>query len=159
MGKWSKFKKKLDQLPVDSAYKALVDEAKKPFLKKSSNDLALALGRTKRNKAKLDERIKLMNIEIAALEELLVNYLEDREQTQFRTKSGILVSLRDDIYPQVIDQKAFFAWIKHNRYAYLLSVHHKRLEGLIKQRLEEGEKLPDGVKAFHKTTINYTGKK
>lgn len=158
MGKWSHLKKTLEQLPVDAAYQARVDELKKPFRGKGHTEIAMALGRTKRNKQKLDEKIKLMNVEIAALEQLLVDYFESTETTQFRTKSGVLISLKDDVYPMVKDQPIFLAWINSNNLSALLSVHHKRLESLVKSLLEEGQKIPDGIDAFFKTTISYRGK-
>jgi hypothetical protein len=158
MGKWTKLKKQLKELPVEAEYQTLVDQVKRPLLGKDHVALALQLGRTKRNKAKLEEKIRLMNIEIAAHEQLLVEYLENTDQTQFRTRSGVLISLKDDVYPQVKNQPVFFQWIKRNRYAYLLSVHHKRLESLVKQLLEEGKRLPEGVDVFMKTTISYRGK-
>lgn len=162
MGKWASFKNKLKALPLDVEYQEKVDHAKRGFKRKGIRDLTLAFGRTYRAKKSLEEKIKLMNVELAALDQLIMSWMEDNGQTQFRLRSGALISIKDDVYAHVQDQKKFFKWIKQSRSVYLLSVHPKKLESLVKDRLENGqgsiaEPVP-GVRAFLKSSISYRGK-
>ncbi len=158
MGKWSEYRKQFQLLPVDPEWQDKVTQLARGFRKLSHVELGRAFSRAKLAKQKLEDKLKLMNVELEALTQLLVRWFEDHEQEKFTLMSGITISLKDDVYPQVDNQAAFFSWIKATRSAYLLSVHHKKLEGLVKGKLEAGEKLPPGIKVFFKTSVARRGK-
>ena len=157
MGKWDKLCRRLKALPVDADYQEKVDEAKSPMKGMKSDELAKRIDRAARRKHQLEDQVGLVNIEIEAGNQLLLDRFEAEGVDQVRTRSGILFTRQQEPYPAVQDQEALFAWIKQTKSVSLLTVNFGKLKAAIKEMLEEGGVTPPGVKVFVKTTVRRTG--
>jgi hypothetical protein len=158
MGKWEKLCKLLAALPVDADWQRKVDEAKMPMRAMNSQELAKRIDRAARRKKQLEDQEKLANIEIEAGNQLLLDRMDAEGVEQVRTRSGILFTRHSEPYPTVEVKALLFKWIKQTRSVYLLSVHFKRLQSLVKECLEAGKAMPPGVRVFVKTTVRRTGR-
>lgn len=174
MGKYTKYRGQLPRFQNEKSYQLKVDDAKRKVLGLATGQkpgaraaeaanvakLARQFAQTKRAKKKLEDKITALNVDLEALSQLLVDRLETEETQKVELRGGIVISLKDDPYPQVVDRRKIFAWIKQRRMVDLLSVHHQTLKGLINDALAAGRK-PDvpGVEIFMKTSAKCTGLK
>ena len=59
-------------------------------------------------------------------------------------------------YPNIVDRLAMEKWIKRHKDArslFTMSVHAGKLKTFVRERLENGETIPDGVETFMKPKI------
>lgn len=158
MGKWTAFKKVLPAVPVDGAYQAKVDVVKAEFADKPLAELTKAYDEVNGHKAEAEKEIKEMNVQLEALEQLLVSRLEDLGLTSVRVDGGGSFLLTDEPYASVADRAKCREWFEEKDQRELLAPHPSTLKALIKSRLEAGED-PDvvgremGVKIFMKTGL------
>jgi len=116
---------------ISEEYRKLYDQ--KESLKKELSDLQL----------QLDARIQL-----------LVEHLETFGLNQIRTEDGgTTLFIKDDVYSSVLNRHEYLSWIRETGQEDLLTVHYSTMNASIKARLERGQPLPPGTKAFFKQTI------
>ncbi len=163
-GKWSKFKNKLKKFQPEKKWQEKVDEAKVAILGVADNPrdanvafLARQFATRRKKRAALEDKVHALNTELEALSQLLVDRLEDEEQQAVELRGGITVSLKDDIYPMMVDRQKLFAWIKATRQVELLTIHPSTFKAVVKATLEGGRPLPPGAEVFFKTTATCRG--
>lgn len=149
--------KKLAKFQQPREFQALVDVRKREHSAQTVASLARELVRHKRAKHRLEQRVKVENIQLEALSQLLVERLEGEEFQKVNLRSGVTVYLAEDVHPAVQDRPKLFAWIKQTRQVELLTVHHQTLRALTRELLAAGRALPPGVAAFLKTTARCRG--
>lgn len=154
MGKWSNLKEKFVKFVQEPTYQALIDKQKQVYLPKSRLERCQLLASAKKEKEKLEDLIKLRNIELEALSQLLVDDLEGEDESKVVNSAGTF-AIKDSPYPQVKDRAAYLAWIRQEGLEDLLSVNYKTTEGMVKGMIEKGEALPPGIEVFIKTSIMY----
>lgn len=106
-------------------------------------------------KEDLEEQLKRVQENLDTAEENLVQWMETAGLDQFRTVDGHGCTLRVSIHPSVKDKDALMTWVKKNKLTSMLSVHPSTLKSLCKERLEEGQGLPDGVESFNQTRVTF----
>jgi hypothetical protein len=152
VGKWSHLKNDLERAPVDRSWQEKVNEFKADIPRDRAS-LTAAYNAVRDLKEDVEDFLKSLNTEEAAIVQLLVDDLETDGLTQIRTGDGTSFSLKDDVYTSVEDRAAFMAWIKENGLEDILSVHYQTMNGMVKERFENAQPLPPGLKAFYKTGI------
>lgn len=129
-----------------------VDEEKAQYLGLTTSELARAFALIKASKEALEDRIKILNITLEALSQLLIENLEDAEIQKVTLDSGATVYINSEPYSSVEDKEKLMAWIKKNRLTNMLMVHFKTLGALNKERLVNGKAPLPGTKVYIKTS-------
>ena len=161
--KYQSFRGKIPAFQLESSYQDKVNDAKRSIIGSDSADganvakLAAAFAAANGERKRLEALVSVLNIELEALSQLLVEALESEQQQKVELSSGALVYLQDSPYPQVTDKEALFAWIKKQKMVNLLTAHHQMLKGLCSERLINGEPPPPGVSIFLKTQARVRG--
>lgn len=157
MGKWSKFKSTLQRYVPEGDYQDKIDAVKQELSGKDHAWLGERLGELKLGKRNAEAALKVINLEIEAVGQLLLDWMEAHKLSKIELASGGLVSMKDVPYCSVSNLEALKKWIKDNRMGTLLSVHWQTLNSLVKDALIEGKAVPKGVKVYMKTTVAYRG--
>jgi hypothetical protein len=152
MGKWSNLKEKFVRFVQEPSYQQLVDKQKQVYLPMSRLDRCVQLMEARKKKDELEDLVKLRNIEIEALNQLLVEDLEGEDESKVTNTAGTF-SIRDSPYPQVKDRVAYLKWIREQDLEDLLTVNYQTTAGMVKDRIEKGEEIPPGIEVFVKTSI------
>lgn len=154
MGQYSHLKERYGAPPVqDPPWQEKVNK-ERSVLENNPTKLAESYKDLRARKDALEEQIKVLNIQIAAREQALVSWLEGSGLTQFKMADGTTVFIKDSPYSSVEDKDKFIAWIRETGQEALLSVHYQTMNGLVTQRLANGEPEPPGIKVFIKSGIN-----
>jgi hypothetical protein len=156
MGQYSGLKEKYGAPPIaDQTWQDKVNTERTNLEYATNPQLLTAEYRKLRaEKEEHEEKIKKLNIKIAAHEQSLVSWLEDANLTQFKTDDGTTVFIKDTPYSTVEDRDKFITWIKETGLESLLSVHYQTMNGLVTERLTNGQPVPPGIRAFIKSSIN-----
>jgi hypothetical protein len=159
-----------DLPPQDPAWQAKVDLVKHaiindPKISKSPSNLARMFAAARNAKDKLEADLYDANTDIEALTQMLVESQEEAgaewgtygaQKNMLRLVSGDKIEVRREPYATVKDKDALREWAVKNELQRLLSIHHKTLEGLVRERLMKGDAEPDGVEVFVKKKIIFT---
>jgi hypothetical protein len=152
LGKWSSLREILEKAPEDPTNRDKINLVKANL----ADDLA-TLGNEYRSVRDLKDDIKEflsdVEVEIQAYTEKIVATLEENQLKQIRLNDGTSITIKDDVYTQVVDKPKWFRFIKENGLISLLSVHYQTMNGLVKERFEKGENVPDGLKATIKSGL------
>jgi SOS-response transcriptional repressor LexA len=159
MGKWTKFKDKLQHYVNEEDYQSKVDEVKSALFQKSPNDLAEYLKHLKANKKELTAKLYEENLRIEAAQQLLLEWMTANGMDSIRLASGGLFSERLEPYTSVTDREALGDWVKKHKMSHLLQLPWALLNSLVKERLQSGEGLPPGVEVYIKTSLSMYGGK
>jgi hypothetical protein len=158
VGKWTAFRSKLPKLELEPSYLEKVNASKLRLLGATSgedanvNRLASLYAERKWRKDDLEAEISAINTDLEALSQLLVDRFEAEQQQSVQLNNGATVYLKDTVYPTVTNKEELMAWIKKNKMEAVLSVHHKTLQGITSERLQDGKAAPPGVSCFLKTS-------
>lgn len=166
-GKYQHLRGKVAPFQLESAYQEKVNATKKELLGADYFEgvnvakLAAAFATADREKKRLEALISVLNVELTALSQLLVDNLESESQQKVELASGALIYLQDSPYPQVKDKAKLFEWIKKEKLVNLLTAHHQMLKGMCSERLIAGQPPPPGVEVFLKTEarVRFKGEK
>lgn len=157
MGKWSFLKndprfKTVDTDNPDYQAKVLArrDELLRELADIPKSDLhraaVLRYNEAKEDKDRLEEQVSLTNLEIAAIEALILERMEAMGLDNFRSDG---YTYTDYVEPtaKAVDKRALVAWVKKNDMEEMLSLHSQTLNALVKEQLGPGggNKIPDGV--------------
>jgi hypothetical protein len=105
-------------------------------------------------KEKLKEQESKVQLELDARMQLLINHLESFSLNQIRTEDGgTTLYIKDDVRCSLLNRAEFLQWIKDSHQEELLCVHYSTMNAISKNRLEKGQPLPPGIKAFFQQTI------
>lgn len=165
MAKKEKFDKKnlVRYQPDNTPFQQKVDEAKLDFRSHNreggplENKVTMAkeLRKIIRSKEELETQISELNVKIEALNQMLVDELEDEGITKFTLPEGLTTYQEQRVYVAIQDKEKFYEWIDANGLDDLYTVHSSTASALVKERLENGQELPPGAAAFLKASIRF----
>jgi hypothetical protein len=109
-------------------------------------------------KRSLEGKVKEINGEIAKLVYDLVEYMQETDQLQVKIGDIGTCSLTSTKSYSVENPEIFEAWMEENDdMGVVMAVHAKKVHGYYKEKLENGEELPPGIKTFVKNNITIRG--
>lgn len=108
------------------------------------------------SKEELEGLVKARNLELAAVEQLLIDAYEAEDLSSLKLADGASVSTQVEPYVVVQDKAALRDWLAASGHKELLDTlvpTWQTLNALLKERLAEGEEPPPGTSAFLKHKI------
>lgn len=175
MGKWTKLKGKYPRLPLETDYQqkvnVVLDSQAPEFVlspaehsgriykvrELSDFQIAALYNAARGRKDELEADLKVVDLEIEAYSRLLVDRFEAAGETSKTFDGGTVLSLGDEPYPTVKDQALMMAWLKRKGLESLLTLNYQTMSSLVKNAIQEGSELPDGVDIFIKTKVTRRG--
>lgn len=149
--------KELPRLPMGdpSLKKERVEAAKETLLdvygrEPRTADLVSRYMELRDEKAKAEEVVKDINVDLDAVQELIANQFEAEGVEALRTTEGLL-SMYVEPYTSVEDHDALREWCIKQGLERSLQLPWQTVNSLTKQLLEDGKPEPDGVTIFAKT--------
>lgn len=168
MGKYSSFKGKLTQFTQEQEYQDRVNEMKAEIIQSleatlgrnpTLTDFGNRLVRARLEKVRLEALVKAENLVIAAMDQTLVDQLEDQSYSNLKFENGVTLSIKDDVYSKVSNKPVFHTWISESGNEDLLSVNYQTMNSLVKNSLLEGKEIPPGIDVYFKQSIAVRGMK
>jgi hypothetical protein len=159
MGKWSKFKDTLRQYVPEGDWQSKVDEVKLTFQGMDHVYLAKELLVQRHKKREAEAEVKAANVKIEACQQLLIDYMEAGEVEQIRLTDGPVLSIKMEPYCSVKDKPKLNDWVKRSKLTNLFQLNWQTLNGMVKELLIEGKKVPPGVEVFMKKSLGVYGGK
>ena len=105
-------------------------------------------------KADLEEKVKETNEEIEKLVYDLVDYMENTNQLAVKVAGLGTCSLTSTKKYSIEDPAVFEDWmLAHNELEQVMAVHAQKVHSYYKEKLENNEELPPGIKTFIKNNI------
>lgn len=109
-------------------------------------------------KRDLEQKVKDVNGTIAEQVFDLVEYMQETDQLQVKVGEIGTCSLTSTKSYSVDDPLAFEEWMaKNDDINVVMAIHAKKVHGYYKEKLENGEELPPGIKTFVKNNITIRG--
>lgn len=153
MGKWSEFKGKLDQAPVESSWQGKVDATKPEYQELNVGQLGEKYNEFRIAKERLQEELGEVNTHLEALSQLVIDELERLGLSSVKLADGSSINMKDEPYSRVKDQHVFLSWIREQGLDSLLTVNYQTMNAMVKDRLITGDEPPPGIDVFIKTSI------
>lgn len=155
MGKYDALLPSLPKLqPEDLAYQARVEKVKETLAPNATPaDLATGYANARRDKDRINEQLSIINLRIAAYEQLLAASQEAEEEgwgaygakpNAIRLSNGDVVRIQREPQGKVIDKEAFRQWCIANGYERQLQLWPSTMNALVKERLLAGDPTPEG---------------
>jgi hypothetical protein len=167
LGKYSHLKDQLTKFSGEVEYQDRVN-AEKDRIKtllledgKSINpsNLGDVLVEARQEKDRLEGLVKVENLTIAAMEQMLVEQMEASDYASLKLANGISLSIKDDVYCQVGNKKLFYDWIEETGQQALLTVNYQTMASMTKTSLIDGKPIPPGINTYFKQGITVRGAK
>ena len=109
-------------------------------------------------KAQLEQDVKDLNADIMQKVFELVEYMENSNHLSVKIDGLGLCSLTSSKKYQIDDPVIFEAWMnEHGELSNVMAIHAQKVQGYYKERLENNEELPPGIKTFIKNNITIRG--
>lgn len=163
-GKYAHVMAGLAPAPVDQTYQDKVNAEKQKIGKRQPTEIARMYGVLRAQKEALAAQEGILNLQLAALTQLLIESHEHQEEgwgqygvasNALRLPDGDTVRIQGEPYGQVTDKEAFRRWCIANGYESQLQIWPSTMNAIVKERCLSGEALPDGTEAFPKITVVY----
>ena len=166
MGKYSSWKGKLTSFSEEEEYQEKVNTRKQEIRDKielnntaTLTEYGKVLIQAKLEKARLESLVKDENLTVAALNQVLVEQLEDQSYSNLKFENGVTLSIKDDVYSKVTDKPKFHCWISETGNEDLLSVNYQTMNSLVKNSLLDNKPVPPGIDVYFKQSIAIRGMK
>jgi hypothetical protein len=112
----------------------------------------------RKRKSELEADVKDVNDEIGKLVFDLVDYMEATDHESVKIAGLGTCSLTRTKKYSIDNAEIFEAWMKeHGEIENVLAVHAQKVHGYYKEKLENNEDLPPGIKTFVKNNITIRG--
>lgn len=98
-------------------------------------------------KKHFDRKKKALNVDLKALEQLLVDRYENEGIKSVTLDNGGKVRVQQEPRAKVVDKAAFRAWCVANGYEEVMNLAWGTTNGIVKEYLLSGQALPPGVEA------------
>jgi len=163
MGKYTHLRGALPTLPQDETYQARVTEERQKILGTNSVEgantayLTRLYADARARKEKIRDEESAVNLTIEALEQMIVERLQEDGQTGLKLADGASVYMVDDIRPSIKDRGLAVQWVKDTGQEALLTIMPQTLKGMVRNLLENGQELMPGVEVFLKTGLKFSG--
>lgn len=168
MSKYAAVLPDLPRLPAaDAPYQERVNQHKMTLNTLDAIKLAELYTEHRREKDRLDDEVKALNLKIEAVTQMLVRSQSDGEEAwgqygvkdnAIRLPNGDTVRVKSEPYGQVKDKEAFRLWCIANGYERQLQLWPATMNALAKERRLSGEPDPDGVEVFRKDSLVFVPK-
>lgn len=167
MGKWTHLRGTLPKLPVEikyedgAKYQEKVDAVKAELVGKGLQELAEAYNALCDQEEEIKAALAEINVQFAAIEELLVTQMEDQGLSNFKLASGGQFILKDEPHTSVKDKAACREWFEKQGLKEILAPPWSTLNAMVKGILEDPidpatgqpRPMPEGIDIFMKTTV------
>lgn len=108
----------------------------------------------RKQKAEQEKAVKETNEQIGQMVYDLVEYMENTDHESIKIAGLGLCSLTRTKKYSIDNPVIFEEWMKKNGdMAEIMAVHASKVHGFYKERLENNEELPPGIKTFIKNNI------
>jgi hypothetical protein len=105
-----------------------------------------------------EDAVKDTNKAISDMVFELVEYMETTDHLSVKIEGLGMCSLTSTKKYSIEDPEAFSGWMKkEGDLDLVMAVHAQKVHGYYKERLENNEELPPGIKTFVKTNITIRG--
>lgn len=98
-------------------------------------------------KEDIEEDLKGVQLELTAIEQLLVDRYEVEGVASIHLTEGVAIGVQLEPYASVVDRRACRLWAIEHGYEDMLQMPWQSLNAITKERLIAGDPEPDGVKA------------
>lgn len=154
---WQSFKSKIPEFKEDSAYQEKVNDAKLFVLGTLSGEnanidrLAKLFSDRAAEKKKYEDAICDVNVELAALSQLLIEAYENEGIEKSTLASGATGYIGYIPYVKMIDEKLFYAWLHEQDMDGLRKINAMTLKSMVSEKalgdLRDGKEpqLPPGT--------------
>ena len=119
----------------------------------SPQDLAVRFCKLRDEKDRLEAEEKKINLQLEAIQQLMIPKMEQSGMDLFRLTSGDSLSIKDEPYVSIADKSQFIGWIRSSGQEDLLTVHYMTMSAMTKERLQNGQDIPPGLKVFLKQSL------
>jgi hypothetical protein len=102
-------------------------------------------------KDELEDLLSVVNLDIAAAEQLLHEAYEHAGITSVKLDDGSSVRIQFEPVARIEDREAFRRWCLENGLEAQLMLPYQTTNSLVKERLLDGEPEPSGVKTYVRT--------
>jgi hypothetical protein len=116
-------------------------------------ELAVRFCKLRDEKDALEAQEKKLNLQLEAIQQLMIPKMEQSGMDLFRLTSGDSLSIKDEPYVSIADKGTFLNWIKSSGQEDLLTVHYMTMSAMTKERLQNGQEAPPGLKVFLKQSL------
>lgn len=155
-GKYSKLKGKLEPFKVDEGWQQRIDAVKGTLVGLGAPDLARRFKILKDEKKSHEAEVEVINTELEALSQLLVEEMEADLLQKIQLTTGETAYIQDEPYSAVEDRDKVVAYfLKHAKAA--LTVVWQTLNAMNKERLIQGQAPLPGTKVFMKSSARLRG--
>lgn len=128
-----------------------VDES---VLQPDVREKMLQLRELRTRKETLKGELEALQLELERLNQDVTEYFEAHRIQMIHIEGVGKFYLNRTLYPAIEDVEKCHAWLKERGlYEMLLSFNTNKFKGFYKERLENGEELPEGVNQFFKTDV------
>lgn len=176
MGKWDKLKGKYPKLAPDSSYAEKLDAvldspAPQEYLGAHDDGLGLTvrclsdfqLARMYEDVRirvdQLEADLKAAKLEQEALTREFTGRFEDAGEVSKEFEGGMSLGAGVEPYPVVADQQKMLKWVRDNGLESMLTFNYQTMASYVKQCIEGGKPLPDGVDVFLKDKLTCRGRR
>ncbi len=118
---------------------------------------ARGYGETRLVKNILKQHLKDIELTLEAYTQLAIDQFEVEGTTSLKLDDGSTVRVQTTPYAGVVDKEVYRLWCIQNGLERELMLWPSKTAALTKERLLEGLPEPDGVKAYLKSSIYYSG--
>lgn len=164
MGKWTYLKGDYEKVPVDQTW---LDRVNDILNKPKSDDpadgrlrdvpnaeLAKIFTQAKAQKEILEGQLADVNLHIEAYTKLFVDRFDEDGVSKMTFDDGTTISINPEPYPTVKDREALLKWVRANGMEELLTLQYQTMAKIVKEAIEGGQALPDGVEVFLKDKLS-----
>lgn len=148
MGKYDEVIKKLKPLPIEKPAWQEKVRLVKLDIDLSTSGLALAWANLRAEKKRIEEELSQFEVVLEAHKQLIVCAYEIDSITSMKLVDGKSVSVQPEPHAVVEDREEFRLWCIEEGLERSLTLPWMTTNSLTKERLLQGEKEPDGVKAY-----------
>jgi hypothetical protein len=152
MGKYSSVVANLPRLAGEPGFQAKVEEAKTQIFNRAPGDLAALYLRLRDVKDEIAAKESQLNVDLAAVEQLMWSAFEDAGLTSVKLSDGSSIRVQQEPFVTVLDRAAVRQWAEGNGLGESLQVPWMTLNSATKERLLAGLPAPDGVEVSVRTT-------
>ena len=162
-GKYKHLRGKLEVFQQPEAFQKKVDDEKREIVGASEpvdasrSYLASLFAAYYKEKKEHERAIKVLNIKLTALSQLLTDKLQSEAEELVQLSTGGTVYLKDSIYPSVKDKDEFMKWVARERLTSTLTMPFKTLQSICIELSMKGKKLPPGTAVYLKTEAQVRG--
>ena len=163
MGKWDKALKDVPRKPPDDPnYQYRVDLRKNEYTAAgitSPTDIVDSYAVVRRQKAELKARMSVIDLSIAALEQLIDESYDEARITSLKRTDGSSVGRSFQPHTGILDKDANRRWAVENGHERDLQMPWATLNSIVKSCLESGIAIPDGVAVYNRPVVTFRNAK